>query len=164
MPTTALPGMGAMILMETAERAMARSSDEVRDAAHLDARRRLELVHGDHRTGPHLDDLALYPVILELLFEYPRVELGALLIDLDLFLLDGVEERHRGQLVGADLLQEIEGLLNRASLSFRSFSFLLFLLGSSRLSSTTLTGLDALSGFFRGEARPDNGERGAPGR
>ena len=51
-------------------------------------------------TGPglHLDDLAVYAVVLQLLLQYPRVELDALLVDLDLLLLYGVEERDRGSL------------------------------------------------------------------
>ncbi len=114
---------------------MARSSDRFAMRLTLTPERRLELVHGDHGPRPDLDDLAVYPVILELLFEYPRVRLGALFIDLDLLLFNRVEQRDGRQFIGADLLQEIERLLHHLLL-FPLF----FLLFSLSFSSTILTG------------------------
>ena len=55
------PGIGAMMRIEIARSASARSSDRFDDAVDLDPRRRLELVHRDHGTGVHLHDAARTP-------------------------------------------------------------------------------------------------------
>ena len=67
---------------------------ELDDPARLDAARRLQLVHGDHRPGPDLDDVAADVEILEHGFEQARVALEAGAVDLLARLL-----RRRGEQV-----------------------------------------------------------------
>ena len=70
------------------------------DPARLDAARRLQLVHGDDRAGPDLDDLAADVEILEHRFEQPRIALQPGAVDLLLALLGRRREQvERRQLV-----------------------------------------------------------------
>ena len=89
---------------------------ELDDPARLDAARRLQLVHGDDRAGPDLDDLALDREIVEHRFEQPGVALERRLVEHDIGRRRRrVEQVDRGQAVAVAERERGLALAQRAA-------------------------------------------------
>ena len=76
---------------------------KVGNPAHLYARRRFKLIHGDDRARPYLCYFALDAIILKLLFKDTGIKLNGLFVNFHFFFFNGIEKRYRRKFVGADI-------------------------------------------------------------